>query len=260
MKRLLSALLVLVLVFSLAACGSQLNPPSPTTDPTIHTTAPTAPSSPTDPTDPSDPADPIIPTDPSDPANPSVPAEPDTPTLPTPTVPDTTQPSIPDPTPTLPEPEPEPDPTVPAPAPEPEPEPEPTVPAPTPDPEPEPEPEPEPQLDPNGSYTSKEDVALYIHLYGKLPPNFITKNQAKSLGWKSGSLERFAPGKCIGGDTFQNREGLLPKKSGRTYKECDIDTLGKSSRGAKRIVFSNDGLVYYTDDHYKSFTLLYGEP
>ena len=245
MKRLLSALLVLALVFSLAACGSQLNPPSPTTDPTIHTTAPTAPSSPTDPTDPLDPADPIIPTDPSDPANPSVPAEPDTPTLPTPTVPDTTQPSIPDPTPTLPEPEPEP---------------EPTVPAPTPDPEPEPEPEPEPQLDPNGSYTSKEDVALYIHLYGKLPPNFITKNQAKSLGWKSGSLERFAPGKCIGGDTFQNREGLLPKKSGRTYKECDIDTLGKSSRGAKRIVFSNDGLVYYTDDHYKSFTLLYGEP
>ena len=73
-------------------------------------------------------------------------------------------------------------------------------------------------------------------------------------------MERYAPGKAIGGDTFQNREGLLPKKSGRTYKECDIDTLGKSSRGAKRIVFSNDGLVYYTDDHYKSFTLLYGEP
>lgn len=117
----------------------------------------------------------------------------------------------------------------------------------------------QPQLDPDGSYTTKEDVALYIHLYGKLPGNFITKSQAKKLGWSSGGLEEYAPGKCIGGDTFGNREGLLPKAPGRTWTECDIDTMGKDSRGAKRIVFSNDGLVYYTDDHYKSFQLLYGE-
>lgn len=114
-------------------------------------------------------------------------------------------------------------------------------------------------LDPVGTYTSKEDVALYIHLYGRLPGNFITKSQARQLGWKSGSLEKYAPGKCIGGDRFGNYEGLLPKAPGRTYTECDIDTLGAGSRGAKRIVFSNDGLVYYTDDHYESFTLLYGE-
>lgn len=116
-----------------------------------------------------------------------------------------------------------------------------------------------PPLDEDGSYTSKEDVALYIHTYGKLPSNFITKSEARKLGWNSGSLEKYAPGKCIGGDRFGNREGLLPKASGRTYTECDIDTLGKSSRGSKRIVFSNDGLIYYTDDHYASFTLLYGE-
>lgn len=116
-----------------------------------------------------------------------------------------------------------------------------------------------PSLDPDGSYTTKEDVALYIHLYGELPPNFITKNEARKLGWKSGSLENYAPGKCIGGDRFGNREGLLPTAPGRTYQECDIDTLGAASRGAKRIVFSNDGLIYYTDDHYESFTLLYGE-
>ena len=129
------------------------------------------------------------------------------------------------------------------------------------EPETEPETEPQPYIDPNGSYTTKEDVALYIHLYGKLPKNFITKSKARSYGWDGGSLERYAPGKCIGGDTFGNREGLLPRASGRTYKECDIDTLGNySGRGAKRIVFSNDGLIYYTDDHYKSFTLLYGEP
>ena len=116
-----------------------------------------------------------------------------------------------------------------------------------------------PAIDENGSYSSKEDVALYIHTYKKLPGNFITKNEARKLGWIGGSLEKFAPGKCIGGDYFGNNEGLLPKKSGRKYTECDIDTLGKNSRGAKRIVFSNDGLIYYTDDHYESFTLLYGE-
>lgn len=103
-------------------------------------------------------------------------------------------------------------------------------------------------------------MALYIHLYGTLPPNFIIKSQARALGWKSGSVEPYAPGKCIGGDTFGNREGLLPRAAGRTWQECDIDTLGGGSRGAKRIVFSNDGLIYYTADHYRSFELLYGEP
>ena len=123
-----------------------------------------------------------------------------------------------------------------------------------------PDPTPEvPALAEDGSYTTKEDVALYIHLYGHLPSNFITKKEAEALGWSGGGLDRYAPGKCIGGSRFGNYEGLLPTKSGRSYTECDIDTLGASSRGAKRIVFSNDGLIYYTDDHYASFTLLYGE-
>ena len=119
-------------------------------------------------------------------------------------------------------------------------------------------PETERKLDRNGSYTSRDDVALYIHQYGKLPGNFITKAEAQKLGWSGGSLEKYAPGKSIGGDHFGNYEGKLPKKSGRTYTECDIDTRGASARGAKRIVFSNDGLIYYTDDHYNTFTLLYG--
>lgn len=118
----------------------------------------------------------------------------------------------------------------------------------------------EPALLPeDGSYTTKEDVALYIHQYGHLPGNFITKKEAEKLGWSGGSLEPYAPGKCIGGSYFGNYEGLLPEKKGRSYTECDIDTLGKKSRGAKRIVFSNDGLIYYTEDHYESFELLYGE-
>lgn len=114
-------------------------------------------------------------------------------------------------------------------------------------------------IDEVGSYTTKEDVALYIHTYGHLPDNFITKQEAKALGWPGGSLEPYAPGMCIGGDHFGNYEGLLPEKEGRSYTECDIDTLGAEKRGAKRIVFSDDGLVYYTGDHYESFELLYGE-
>lgn len=112
-------------------------------------------------------------------------------------------------------------------------------------------------IDENGSYTSKEDVALYIHTYGHLPSNFITKSEARELGWDGGSVEDYAPGCSIGGDRFGNYEGILPE--GKKYTECDIDTLGRSSRGARRIVFSNDGCIYYTDDHYETFELLYGE-
>ncbi|WP_024866193.1 ribonuclease domain-containing protein [Butyrivibrio sp. FCS014] len=113
----------------------------------------------------------------------------------------------------------------------------------------------EPLIDEDGVYTTKEDVALYIHTYGKLPSNFITKKAAKKLGWSGGSLEDYAPGKCIGGDYFGNYEGLLPED--KEYHECDIDTLGKSKRGAKRIIYSDDGYIYYTGDHYESFELLY---
>ena len=104
------------------------------------------------------------------------------------------------------------------------------------------------------SYSDKEHVAYYIHLFGELPPNYITKKEAQALGWVSskGNLWEVAPGKSIGGDRFGNYEGLLPKAKGRTWTECDIDFDG-GKRNGKRIVFSSDGLIYYTDDHYESF-------
>lgn len=119
---------------------------------------------------------------------------------------------------------------------------------------------PETQILEEGTYTSREEVAEYIFLYGHLPDNFITKKEAKALGWVSseGNLGDVAPGKSIGGDYFGNFEKNLPEKKGRDYHECDIDSSG-GYRGAKRIVYSNDGLVYYTEDHYKTFELLYGE-
>ena len=115
-------------------------------------------------------------------------------------------------------------------------------------------------IDENGTYTSKDDVALYISTFGHLPDNYITKNEAKDLGWVSseGNLSDVAPGKSIGGDRFGNHEGLLPEKTGRKYYECDIDYVS-GTRNAKRIIFSNDGLVYYTEDHYQTFEKLYGE-
>ena len=116
-----------------------------------------------------------------------------------------------------------------------------------------------PTLDEDGWYSDKDNVALYIHLYGKLPSNFLSKSKARSqYGWEYGPLDALAPGMSIGGSKFGNNEGRLPDAPGRTWTECDIDTVGKDSRGAKRIVFSNDGLIYYTEDHYETFELLYG--
>ena len=110
----------------------------------------------------------------------------------------------------------------------------------------------------DGSYTTPEDVAEYIHTFGTLPKNFITKDEAKELGWdnKKGNLWDVAEGKSIGGDYFGNYEGLLPKAKGRKYTECDVNYEG-GYRGSERIIFSNDGLIYYTNDHYQTFTQLY---
>ena len=110
----------------------------------------------------------------------------------------------------------------------------------------------------NGNYTSKEEVALYIHTYGKLPVNYITKKQAQELGWdpENGNLSDILPGMSIGVNVFGNYEGALPRAGGRRYFECDIDYEG-GYRGAKRIVYSNAGLVFYTEDHYNTFEQIY---
>ena len=116
-------------------------------------------------------------------------------------------------------------------------------------------------IDEDGHYTSKEEVALYLYTYGKLPSNFITKKEAENLGWKkkdgeAGQLHVVAPGMSIGGSSFGNYEGLLPEKKGRKYFECDINYV-KGNRGAERLVYSNECLIFYTGDHYESFEQLY---
>ena len=118
--------------------------------------------------------------------------------------------------------------------------------------------EKEVQVEENGNYTSKEEVALYIHTYGKLPVNYITKKEAQDMGWdpSKGNLSDILPGMSIGGSVFGNYEGALPRANGRRYFECDIDYDG-GYRGAKRLVYSNDGLVFYTEDHYNTFEQIY---
>lgn len=113
-------------------------------------------------------------------------------------------------------------------------------------------------IDEDGHYTSKDEVALYIHTYGRLPGNYIRKNDAMDLGWDAskGNLWDVTDEMSIGGDRFGNREGLLPDESGRQWYEADIDYEG-GYRNALRIVYSSDGLIYYTDDHYESFKKLY---
>jgi hypothetical protein len=113
---------------------------------------------------------------------------------------------------------------------------------------------------PLGVYTTKEDVALFIHLYKQLPQKLCHQKRSACAGLVGRCAKRHCPGKCIGGDRFGNYEGLLPKKQGRIYTECDIDTLNASSRGAKRLVFFQRRTIFYTDDHYASFDLLYGRP
>ena len=111
----------------------------------------------------------------------------------------------------------------------------------------------------DGWYSTKEEVVEYLEAYGHLPENYITKKEAQALGWDNakGNLWDVAEGKFIGGDRFGNREGLLPSAQGRTWYECDIDYQG-GYRGKERLVFSDDGLIYYSDDHYASFEAVRG--
>lgn len=104
----------------------------------------------------------------------------------------------------------------------------------------------------DGQYCTPNEVAAYIKEFHKLPSNYITKSEARDLGWQGGPLKKYAPGKSIGGDVFTNRQHILPDSKDK-YIECDINANG-TSRGAERIVYnSGDFKVYYTDDHYNTF-------
>lgn len=103
-------------------------------------------------------------------------------------------------------------------------------------------------------------VTEYLITYDHLPDNYMTKKEARSYGWEGGPLWKVVPSRCIGGDVFGNFEEQLPEVSGRTYYECDLNTIGADSRGSERLIYSSGDLnIYYTQDHYDSFELVYGD-
>lgn len=107
------------------------------------------------------------------------------------------------------------------------------------------------QIEADGEYTTAEDVALYIHTYHKLPSNYMTKDEAIEKGFYKKPKKY---GIMIGGDHFGNYEELLP--TGEEYFECDVDYKG-NGRGKNRLIYTTDGTVYHTTDHYESFTQIY---
>ncbi len=109
-----------------------------------------------------------------------------------------------------------------------------------------------------GAITAPQAVADYIFEHGTLPDHYLTKSEARALGWDSSKnyVSDVAPGYAIGGDRFGNYEGLLPDADGRTWYEADVNYTS-GSRGAERILYSSDGLVYYTNDHYQTFTQMF---
>ena len=109
------------------------------------------------------------------------------------------------------------------------------------------------------SYLSREDVTAYLHAYGELPPNYRTESEAEALGWDgSGDLWAIQEGAAIGGDSYDNLAGLVPAADGRTWSQCDVNYEG-GTRGNERLVYSNDGLIYYTPDKFTTFEEVYGE-
>ncbi|NFG61462.1 ribonuclease [Clostridium botulinum] len=98
------------------------------------------------------------------------------------------------------------------------------------------------------------DVVDSLKSTGKLPNDYIMKEEAMNLGWKPNkALKNYAPNKKIGGNIFRNEDGVLPNKQARTWYEADVGmdyTKGRSKNPGYRVVYSNDGLIYGTYDHY----------
>ena len=107
-------------------------------------------------------------------------------------------------------------------------------------------------------YTSMDEVALYLHTFGHLPSNYVLKKTAREAGWvaSDGNLWDVLPGVSIGGSSWNPDEGQLPKIKGRAFYEADINYKG-GYRNAERLIYTSDGLIFYTPDHYETYWHLY---
>ncbi|MBQ8145790.1 MAG: ribonuclease [Clostridia bacterium] len=94
----------------------------------------------------------------------------------------------------------------------------------------------------------------HLKTFQKLPDYYVSREDAEDAGWVNwrGNLDKVLPGKMIGGSIYQNRDGKLPTTGGRIWYEADINYDG-GYRNNDRILYSNDGLIFVTYDHYKTF-------
>ncbi len=107
----------------------------------------------------------------------------------------------------------------------------------------------------------KNGADWWIATYHQLPPYYISKAEARALGWKAwkGNLASVAPNKMIAKGIYRNDNGHLPESSGRIWFEADINYIA-GRRGTERILYSNDGLIFVTWDHYHTFTEIVSMP
>ncbi len=102
--------------------------------------------------------------------------------------------------------------------------------------------------------TDANTVARWVQQHQRLPDFYLTKNEARRQGWNpsQGNLCDVLPGRAIGGDRFGNREKRLPMQTGRVWFEADVN-YHCGHRDADRLLYSSDGLIFLTTDHYRSF-------
>ena len=121
-------------------------------------------------------------------------------------------------------------------------------------------PTPTPSAKDAAALAAAQELVNYLDENGCLPERFITKKEAQDLGWDSSYnyVSDVAPGKALGNNHYGNYQGLLPDAKGRKWQECDCAYV-KGKRDAYRLIYSNDGLYYFTADHYNTFTQLFPE-
>ena len=114
------------------------------------------------------------------------------------------------------------------------------------------------QVDDISVLTRQQRVADYLHQYQRLPSLYLSKSEARKRGWnpEKGDLCHVLPGRAIGGDRFSNREKVLPEAHGRRWFEADVN-YQCGHRGSDRMLYSSDGLIYVTHDHYRHVEQVY---
>ena len=99
----------------------------------------------------------------------------------------------------------------------------------------------------------KNGADSWIKQFDELPEYYITEAELLKLGWRRGkSPAKYAPGKMATMGIYLNGNKHLPTAPGRIWYEADINYYS-GKRNRHRLLWSNDGLIFVTYDHYETF-------